>query len=157
MKTVLVIAIAFVFPQMISAQVQRKVRVEEAPPRPMIVKEDSKASAIVDFPDVEAQFPGGMAKLQEFINDNIRYPQEALDIGTQGKVYASFVVEADGSITNVKIERGVSANLDREAKRLIRTMPKWKPGEAEGKAVRTRCLMPVVFIIEENVEEKKKK
>ena len=65
----------------------------------------------------------------------------------QGKVYLSFVVGSDGSISQVKVERGVSKDLDREAKRVVRSMPKWVPGEAGGKKVATRCRLPIVFTL----------
>ena len=65
----------------------------------------------------------------------------------QGRVYLSFVVEKDGGISNVKVERGVSKDLDREAKRIVRAMPKWEAGEVGGKKVRTRCSLPIVFTL----------
>ena len=96
---------------------------------------------------MEAQFPGGPAELQKWIASNVKYPQTAIEMGEQGKVYLSFVVENDGSITNIKIERGVSQDLDREAKRLLRDMPKWTPGEAGGRKARTRCRLPINFTL----------
>lgn len=114
------------------------VEIEE----PVTVEEE-----IVNFPNVNAAFPGGEKAMQEFFKDNLLYPQEAMDMAEQGKVYVSFVVETDGSITNVKTERGVSRSLDREAKRLIRAMPNWTPGESGGKKVRTRVMLPVIFSI----------
>jgi len=103
---------------------------------------------IVDFPDLEASFPGGAGAMNKFINSYITYPQTAIEIGDQGIVYLNFVVELDGSLSDVKIERGVSKELDREAKKVVRKMPKWSPGEAEGKKVRTRCRLPIVFELE---------
>ena len=102
---------------------------------------------IIDFPDVEAGFPGGPAIMQRYIARNVIYPQTSIEMNEQGRVYLSFIVEVDGSITHVAIERGVSQDLDREAKRVVRNMPKWKPGEAKGKAVRTRCRLPIKFTI----------
>ncbi len=103
---------------------------------------------IVDFPDVEATFPGGAAEMQRWINSNVQYPQTSIEMNEQGRVYLSFVVEPDGSITNVTVERGVSGDLDKEAKRVVRSMPKWTPGEAAGKKVRTRCRLPIIFTLE---------
>ncbi len=103
---------------------------------------------IIEFPDVEAAFPGGAAAMQKWINDNIQYPQTSIEMGEQGRVYLKFVVEPDGSITNVEIERGVSKDLDREAKRVVRKMPKWVAGEASGKKVATRCRLPIIFQLE---------
>jgi protein TonB len=100
---------------------------------------------IIDFPDVEASFPGGSAEMIKFINSNIKYPQTSIEMNEKGRVYLSFIVEPDGSITNIAVERGVSADLDREAKRLVRQMPRWVPGEAKGKKVRSRCRLPINF------------
>jgi len=102
---------------------------------------------IIDFPDVEAGFPGGAAALQRWIGENVQYPQTSIEMNEQGKVYLSFVVEADGSISNIAVERGVSNDLDREAKRVVRQMPRWSPGEAKGKKVRTRCRLPINFTL----------
>ena len=66
----------------------------------------------------------------------------------QGRVFLSFVVEPDGKITNIVVERGVTRELDREAKRVVRKMPKWSAGEASGKKVRTRCRLPIVFTLQ---------
>ncbi len=100
---------------------------------------------IIEFPDVEAEFIGGAQALIKYIQTNIQYPPTSIEMNEQGKVYLSFVVEADGSITNVAVERGVSPDLDREAKRVVRSMPNWKPGEAKAKKSRTRCRLPINF------------
>jgi len=108
---------------------------------------DEGPAEIIDFPDVEAVFPGGAAAMQQWIVDNVKYPQTAIEMNEQGRVFLSFVVEPDGSITGVKIVRGVSSDLDREAKRLIRRMPRWTAGEAGAKKVRTRCRIPINFTL----------
>ena len=102
---------------------------------------------IIEFPDVEATFPGGPAALQKWIADNVQYPQTSIEMNEQGKVYLSFVVSPDGSITDIAVERGISADLDREAKRLVRKMPKWIAGEQTGKKVPTRCRLPINFLL----------
>ena len=111
-----------------------------APVEVVVVEEE-----IIDFPDVEATFPGGAAAMQRWIANNVKYPQTAIEMNEQGRVYLSFVVEPNGSITNISIERGVSSDLDSEAKRLLRKMPKWKAGEARGRKARTRCRLPINF------------
>ena len=116
-----------------------------APPPPVEAKVEEVAAPIVDFPDVEAGFPGGPAAMMKWINDNIKYPQTSIEMNEQGRVFLSFVVETNGSISNVKIERGISIDLDREAKRVIKKMPKWVPGESAGRAVRARCRLPINF------------
>ena len=83
--------------------------------------------------------------MMKWINDNVKYPQTSIEMNEQGRVFLSFVVEKDGSITNVKVERGISIDLDREAKRVVRKMPKWIPGESSGRAVRARCRLPINF------------
>lgn len=122
-----------------------------APPPPPIPKgPETKVEVkeeVIEFPDVEAQFPGGAAELQRWIADNVQYPQTSIEMDEQGRVYLSFVVESDGSISNIAIERGVSPDLDREAKRLVRSMPKWTPGEAGGRKARTRCRLPINFTL----------
>lgn len=102
---------------------------------------------IIDFPDTEARFPGGAAAMQQWIVEHVNYPQTSVQINEQGKVYLSFVVETDGSISVIDIERGVSPDIDREAKRLVRNMPNWIPGEAKGKKARTRCRLPINFTL----------
>lgn len=120
------------------------------PPPPDIKTGDVtvKEKKIIEFPDIEATFPGGAAAMQQWIVENVNYPQTSIEIGEQGRVYLSFVVEEDGSISNIQIERGVSDDLDREAKRLMRIMPHWVPGEASGRKARTRCRLPINFTLQ---------
>lgn len=87
-------------------------------------------------------FPGNV---QKWLAKSVRYPQIALDNGIEGRVYVQFVVERDGSISNVKVVRSVDASLDKEAIRVISSMPKWKPGKQRGKAVRVSFTLPIAF------------
>ena len=116
---------------------------------PVVVEEEVIAvveeEEVIEFPDVEAEFIGGPQAFGKYIQTNIQYPSTSIEMNEQGKVYLSFVVEADGSITNVAVERGVSPDLDREAKRVVRSMPNWIPGETKGKKSRTRCRLPINF------------
>ncbi len=89
------------------------------------------------------QFPGG--NVNKWIAKNVKYPQLAQENGIQGKVFIKFVIEKDGSITDVQVSRGVDASLDREAVRVIKAMPKWKPGKQRGKAVRVSYTLPINF------------
>lgn len=92
------------------------------------------------------EFPnGGMPGLMKYLSDNIRYPEAAKVAGIQGRVTVMFVVDKDGSITNVETLRGVDAELDKEAIRVISSMPKWIPGMQKGKAVKVRYTVPVMF------------
>ena len=95
----------------------------------------------------QPEFPGGMEKMYEFMGRVQRYPDAEADAGTQGKVYVEFVVEKDGRITEVKTKRGVSPGLDREAERIIRSMPPWSPGKMNDKPVRCRFVLPVKFTL----------
>ena len=108
-------------------------------------EEEEKEEGIIEFPDVEAEFIGGAQALMKYIQTNIQYPPTSIEMNEQGKVYLSFVVEPDGSISNVVVERGVSPDLDKEAKRVVRSMPNWKPGESKAKKSRTRCRLPINF------------
>ncbi len=89
------------------------------------------------------QFPGG--NVTKWIAKNVKYPQLAQENGIQGKVFIKFVIEKDGSITDVQVSRGVDASLDKEAVRVIKAMPKWKPGKQRGKAVRVSYTLPINF------------
>lgn len=93
---------------------------------------------------------GGMPALMEYLSKNIKYPEAAMKKGIQGRGIVQFVVEKDGSITNVKILRGVDPELDKEAVRVVSAMPKWKPGTQRGEAVRVRFTVPVMFQLTED-------
>ncbi|MBQ6039068.1 MAG: M56 family metallopeptidase [Bacteroidaceae bacterium] len=97
---------------------------------------------IVDTPPI---YPGGEAALLKFVSDNIKYPEEAFKAGTQGRVTTIFIINEDGSVSDVDVVRSVHPLLDAEAVRVISSMPKWTPGKAGGKAVKVRFTMPVTF------------
>ena len=90
-------------------------------------------------------YPGGEAKMYEYLGKNIKYPQIARESGIQGRVFVNYVVEPDGSVSNVKVLRGIGGGCDEEAMRVVKAMPKWKPGKQRGKAVRVSYTLPVVF------------
>lgn len=90
-------------------------------------------------------FPGGEFKMYEFLAMNIRYPQRAREDGYSGTVYVRFVVEPDGTITNIEVAKGVGGGCSEEAVRVVKMMPKWIPGEAFGKKVRVTYTLPVNF------------
>lgn len=93
----------------------------------------------------DASFPGGMHAMYSWIASNVIYPAFALEKNIEGKVYVSFVIETDGSPSNIKIVRGVHPTLDVEAIRLVKTMPNWNPGKNNGKPVRVRVNLPINF------------
>ena len=107
---------------------------------------------VYDIVEQMPSFKGGDAALMEWLSRNIKYPVMAEENGIQGRVVATFVVERDGSITNVKIVKSVESSLDKEAVRVLMSMPKWIPGKQSGQDVRVRYTVPVTFRL---VEEKK--
>jgi TonB family protein len=90
-------------------------------------------------------FPGGQGALMQYLANNIKYPVTAKEDGVQGRVVVSFVVESNGSITDVQVVRSVDPSLDHEVQRVVRSMPKWIPGKQKGQAVRVRYNIPVSF------------
>ena len=108
------------------------------------IKKIKNDDTIHDVVDVDAEFPGGYGAMKVFIGENYTIPEDARIMGEQGKVYVDFVVETDGSITNVEIAKSVFGSIDREAKRVVRSFPKWKPGEVDFLKVRTRVSLPIV-------------
>ena len=113
---------------------------------PVEVEEEEVVEAEV-FTIVEQmpRFPGGDAKMYEYLGKNIKYPQIARETGIQGRVFVNFVVEPDGSVSNVKVLRGIGGGCDEEAMRVVKGMPKWSPGKQRGKTVRVSYTLPVVF------------
>lgn len=98
--------------------------------------------------DVMPEFPGGNDSLRSFLIRNIKYPESAWKNSISGTVYVSFVVDDEGYITDVKITRGVDAELDKEALRVMKLMPRWKPGRQGGKSVNVRMMLPVKFSLD---------
>jgi protein TonB len=124
------------------SQRQAQTYVPPPPPQP---KEEAVTEEIFVVVEEQPEYPGGNAAMMQFLSDNIRYPVIAQENGIQGRVICNFVVERDGSITDVQVVRGVDPSLDREAVRVIQQMPRWKPGKQRGQAVRVRFTLPVVF------------
>lgn len=92
---------------------------------------------------------GGTVGLMQYLGKNIKYPTIAQETGTEGRVTVQFVVNKDGSIVDVKVLRGIDPYLDKEAARVISSMPKWKPGKQRGKAVRCKFTVPVMFKLQQ--------
>ena len=93
------------------------------------------------------EFPGGDLGLMKYIQKNVKYPAIAKEYNITGKVYVSFIVDKSGSVTNVKVVRGVDKNLDAEAVRVVKLLPKYKPGKQRGKAVRVMFTIPINFTL----------
>lgn len=115
-----------------------------APPPPPAPKPEV-ATKIFDVVEEMPSFPGGNGALMSYLASNIKYPVVAQENGVQGRVTVSFVVERDGSISDVRVARSVDPSLDREAQRVVKSMPRWKPGKQNGSAVRVKYTVPVVF------------
>ena len=93
------------------------------------------------------EFPGGMPAMIEYLQTNMKYPEDAVKQKVGGRVMVMFVVETDGTISNVRVARNVFPSLDAEAVRVVKAMPKWKPGKEKGRRVRVNYTLPVVFSI----------
>ena len=106
---------------------------------------DPAYEKVFDVVEQMPEFIGGQAELMKFLAENVHYPEAAYKVGKQGRVIVTFIVEADGSVSNAKIVKKVSDELDAEALRVIGTMPKWKPGMQNGKAVRVKYTIPITF------------
>ena len=92
-----------------------------------------------------ATFPGGMTAFYKFLNKNIKYPEQAKKDKTQGTVFVSFIVEKNGGISDIKIDRSLSAATDKEAERVLALSPKWIAGTLDGKPIRVKYSMPIRF------------
>ena len=112
---------------------------------PEIEEEEVVEQEVFTIVEEMPGYPGGDAKMYEYLGKNIKYPQIARESSIQGRVFVNFVVEPDGSVTNVKVLRGIGGGCDEEAMRVVKSMPKWKPGKQRGKAVRVSYTLPVVF------------
>ena len=112
------------------------VAVPNLPPRPL---------KPLDFAEVAPSFPGGKAEMTRFLNKQIQYPKLALENEIGGKVYAQFVVEANGTISQIKVVRGIGYGCDEEALRILRLMPNWTPGQQGGQAVPVIYTLPINF------------
>jgi len=95
--------------------------------------------------DVMPEFPGGQAALGQFITKNITWPQASNDAVKEGTVYVTFIVEKDGSLTQIKALKGIGESFEKEAENVVKKMPKWTPGKQGGAAVRVMLSLPIEF------------
>ncbi len=100
---------------------------------------------IYNFPSNMPKFPGGLKNLNGWLSNEIDYPMEAIEVGLEGRVYLNFIIDTDGSISSVTVTRGVDKILDDEAIRVIKSMPKWKPGLQNGRPVKVSYSMFISF------------
>lgn len=104
-----------------------------------------KNDMVFDVVEVMPQYPGGQIAMLQYLMKNIKYPEQAVKEGIQGRVTVRFIVEKDGSISDVKPVLSVHPLLNKEAVRVVKSMPKWTPGKQNGKPVRVRFNLPVMF------------
>ena len=109
------------------------------------IEDEDVEETIYVVVEEEPDFPGGMEALLKYLQENIQYPQLAKENNITGKVFVTFVVEKDGRVTQVKLLRDIGGGCGNEAMRVVKAMPKWKPGKQQGRPVRTQFNLPVVF------------
>jgi periplasmic protein TonB len=114
----------------------------EEPVEAVVVEDENKVFTVVEQ---QPEFDGGYEGMMNFIKKNMKYPASARRMGIDGTVFVTFVVGKDGSINDVKVLRGISADCDKEAVRVVQAMPNWKPGKQNGKPVLVRFNLPIKF------------
>lgn len=111
-------------------------------------EEETEDAPVFFIVEQMPEFPGGDVELRKYLGSAVKYPAIAQENGIQGRVYVQFVVATDGSVTQVKVARGVDPNLDKEAIRVVKSMPKWTPGKQRGKAVKVSYTVPINFVLQ---------
>lgn len=124
---------------------QKEAQVQTYVAPAVVEEEEESAQQIFTVVEEMPKFPGGDSELLKFIAKSIKYPVIAQENGIQGRVICSFVVNRDGSVVDAEVLRGVDPSLDKEALRVISTMPKWTPGKQRGKPVRVKYTVPITF------------
>ena len=109
-----------------------------------VIKTNQSKEPVFDVVEVMPQFPGGQDSLMSFLMHTVKYPKEAMEKGVQGRVVVQFVIEKDGQVSSPEVLKSVPA-LDKEALRVVQSMPKWAPGKQRGKEVRVKFTLPVTF------------
>jgi TonB family protein len=112
-------------------------------------KSTLKKKEVLEVIEIDPEFPGGEEARQKFLRDNVVYPVEARKNNIQGVVYVDFVIEPDGTVSNIEIYKSVQKSLDEEAIRVTSLMPKWIPGTQRGKPIRVKYRMPIRFTLDD--------
>lgn len=120
------------------------------------VKQASDTKEVFNLVEIQPEFPGGEKALIEYLGTNIVYPRDARESNIQGTVYIVFVLEIDGSVSNVKCIRGIGGGCDEEAIRVVSAMPNWTPGYQRGKPVRVQFTLPIRFVLQDDPVDTKK-
>ena len=127
------------------------IQAEPSPNEPIIIEnpvmpaEEPIDEPLILVPEIAPEFPGGINALMNFIARNIRYPEMAREQMIQGRVYLSFIVEKDGSVSSIELLRGIGGGCDEDAIRVVNAMPAWQPGRQNGRAVRVAYNLPIRF------------
>ena len=111
----------------------------------MAQNKKAASNKVYEKAEVMPEYPGGDQAMMNFVAKNVVYPQEARDKEISGRVMVGFIVEKDGSISDVKVVKSIGGGCDEEAVRVVKAMPKWKPGKEKGKPVRVSYMMPFTF------------
>ncbi len=114
-------------------------------PAPVISGTGDEEDKIFYAVEQQAEYPGGIAEMMKFIKKHVKYPASAKRMGIEGRVFVKFIVDKEGAISNIEISKGINADLDKEAMRVIKLMPPWKPGKQNGRAVKSQFVLPVNF------------
>ncbi|MEM9339118.1 MAG: energy transducer TonB [Bacteroidota bacterium] len=117
----------------------------------------TQASEVFTIVEESATFPGGMNGFYRFLAVNIKYPALATMLKVEGRVFVQFIVEKDGSISNIQVVKGIGAGCDEEAARVIQLMPNWIPGKYNGEPVRQKMVQAISFVVAKNERDSKKK
>ena len=110
-------------------------------------KEQQKGDVFMEVEQMP-EYPGGFDGLKSFITDNVKYPEQAKKNKVEGKVFISFVVDKDGSVTDAQVVKSVDMELDKEALRVVNTMKKWTPGKQKGETVKVQYTLPIQFALD---------
>ena len=154
MKRIIYIALLMLIPISITAHTNKKgarkkarvtnVQRASQSSQTSLTKEDGD-NKIYEVVEEQASFPGGNTAMVQWLSQNMRYPVTAKKDNIQGRVLVQFVVEKDGSISNVAVVRSIDSPLDKEAVRVVKAMPKWNPGKHKGQIVRSKFTLPINF------------
>ena len=111
----------------------------------MVTPEEENVDEIFTIVEESASFPGGIQAFYEYLGKELKYPRQAQRMGIEGRVFVQFVVERDGSLTDIQVVKGIGAGCDEEAVRVLKNSPKWKPGKQRGKPVRQKMIQNILF------------
>lgn len=132
----------------IDAEATENTEIEEYIPMELEAEEEIEEEKIFAVVEAMPEYPGGDLERMKFLNKNINYPTMARESGIQGMVYVTFVVERDGSVTDVRVMRGIGGGCDEEAVRVVKAMPKWIPGKQRNRPVRVQFNLPIRFTLQ---------